>query len=78
MTGFLIRRLMQSIVVLAVLSFLIFCLMALMPGDPIDVLMAWLERAVFSSPTPAPVSPPGFGGCVVVVPSPTRVPRRLP
>ena len=40
MTGFLIRRLMQSIVVLAVLSFLIFCLMALMPGDPIDVLMA--------------------------------------
>jgi len=40
MTGFLVRRLVQSLVMLVLLSFVIFWLMALMPGDPIDLLMA--------------------------------------
>jgi len=40
MTAFLVRRLVQSLLVLVLLSFVIFWLMALMPGDPIDLLMA--------------------------------------
>ena len=40
MTRFLLQRLIQSVVVLAVMSFVIYWLMGLMPGDPIDLMIS--------------------------------------
>ena len=39
MTGYLARRLGQSLLVLAIMSFLIYSLIGLMPGDPIDIMI---------------------------------------
>ncbi len=38
MTVYIVRRLMQTIVMLVVLSYLCFTLMALMPGDPVELM----------------------------------------
>ena len=40
MTGFVLRRLLQTVVVIALLSFFCYFLMTLMPGDPIDEMVA--------------------------------------
>lgn len=40
MTGFVLRRLVQTLLVLLVMSFVIYGLVGLMPGDPIDLMMA--------------------------------------
>jgi peptide/nickel transport system permease protein len=40
MTGFLIRRLLQALILLWVMSFVTYGLLALMPGDPIDLMLA--------------------------------------
>lgn len=40
MTHFLVSRLLQTGLVLLVMSFVIYCLLALMPGDPIDLMIA--------------------------------------
>jgi peptide/nickel transport system permease protein len=40
MTRFLLRRLAEVLVVLAVMSFLIYALIGLMPGDPIDLMIS--------------------------------------
>ncbi len=40
MTGFILRRLAQTVVVIALLSFFCYFLMTLMPGDPIDEMIA--------------------------------------
>ncbi len=40
MSRFLLQRLVQSVVVLAVMSFVIYWLMGLMPGDPIDLMIS--------------------------------------
>ena len=40
MTRFLLQRLVQSALVLAVMSFVIYWLMGLMPGDPIDLMIS--------------------------------------
>ena len=40
MTRFILRRLAQTLVVLLVMSFVIYNLIGLMPGDPIDLMMA--------------------------------------
>jgi len=40
MTRFLLSRLMQSVLVLAVMSFVIYGLMGLMPGDPVDLMVS--------------------------------------
>ena len=40
MTRFILRRLVQTLVVLLVMSFAIYGLIGLMPGDPIDLMMA--------------------------------------
>jgi peptide/nickel transport system permease protein len=40
MARFILRRLFQSILVLLVMSFVIYNLIGLMPGDPIDVMIA--------------------------------------
>lgn len=39
MTNFIIRRVLQSLLVFAVLSFVCYALMGLMPGDPIDLMV---------------------------------------
>jgi peptide/nickel transport system permease protein len=39
-TGFILRRLAQTVVVIALLSFFCYFLMTLMPGDPIDEMIA--------------------------------------
>jgi peptide/nickel transport system permease protein len=39
MIRFLARRLFEAIAVLAVMSFVIYCLIGLMPGDPIDLMI---------------------------------------
>ena len=39
MTRYLLGRLVQSIVVLAVMSFVVYALIGLMPGDPIDLMI---------------------------------------
>lgn len=39
MTAYVIRRLVGATIVLAIMSFVIYALMALMPGDPIDVMV---------------------------------------
>lgn len=40
MTRFLLRRLAETLVVLLVMSFVIYALIGLMPGDPIDLMIA--------------------------------------
>ena len=40
MTRFLLDRLVQSALVLAVMSFVIYALIGLMPGDPIDLMIS--------------------------------------
>jgi peptide/nickel transport system permease protein len=40
MTGFVLRRLLQMLVVIGLLSFFCYFLMTLMPGDPIDEMIA--------------------------------------
>ncbi|HMB76650.1 MAG TPA: ABC transporter permease [Kiloniellaceae bacterium] len=40
MLRFLLRRLSESIIVLLVMSFIIYALLGLMPGDPIDLMIA--------------------------------------
>ena len=40
MTGFVLRRLAQTVIVIALLSFFCYFLMTLMPGDPIDEMVA--------------------------------------
>ena len=40
MAWFLLRRLWQSVVVLLVMSFVIYGLIGLMPGDPVDIMIA--------------------------------------
>jgi peptide/nickel transport system permease protein len=40
MTAFLVRRTIQTVVVLLVMSFVIYLLIGLMPGDPIDLMIA--------------------------------------
>ena len=40
MTRYLLDRLVQSIIVLSVMSFVIYVLMGLMPGDPIDLMIS--------------------------------------
>jgi peptide/nickel transport system permease protein len=40
MSAFLARRALQSLVVLAVMSFVIYALIGLMPGDPVDMMAA--------------------------------------
>ena len=39
MTRYSIQRLAESVIVLIVMSFLIYAIMALMPGDPIDIMV---------------------------------------
>jgi peptide/nickel transport system permease protein len=40
MTRYLLDRLVQSVIVLSVMSFVIYVLMGLMPGDPIDLMIS--------------------------------------
>ncbi|MCY4239076.1 MAG: ABC transporter permease [Rhodospirillaceae bacterium] len=40
MSGFLIQRLSQSAIVIVIMSFVIYTLIGLMPGDPIDIMIA--------------------------------------
>ncbi|QDK38072.1 ABC transporter permease [Bdellovibrio sp. NC01] len=40
MTTFIARRILQTFAVIAVLSFVVFYLMSLMPGDPVDMMVA--------------------------------------
>lgn len=40
MASFILRRTTQAALVLLVMSFVIYCLIGLMPGDPIDLMMA--------------------------------------
>lgn len=40
MSAFLIRRLIQSVIVIAIMSFVIYALIGLMPGDPIDIMIS--------------------------------------
>ena len=40
MTRFILRRILQTLLVLLVMSFVIYGLIGLMPGDPIDLMMA--------------------------------------
>jgi peptide/nickel transport system permease protein len=40
MSGFLVRRLAGALAVLAVMSFIVYLLIGLMPGDPIDIMIA--------------------------------------
>ena len=40
MTRFVLRRLLQTLLVLLIMSFVIYGLIGLMPGDPIDLMMA--------------------------------------
>jgi peptide/nickel transport system permease protein len=40
MTGFVLRRLAQTVIVIVLLSFFCYLLMTLMPGDPIDEMVA--------------------------------------
>ena len=39
MSGFLLRRLVESALVLLAVSFLVYGLIGLMPGDPIDLML---------------------------------------
>ncbi len=40
MTTYILRRLLQTVIVLAILSYLCFGLMTLMPGDPVELLIS--------------------------------------
>lgn len=40
MTRFILRRVLQTLIVLLVMSFVIYSLIGLMPGDPIDIMVA--------------------------------------
>src|SRR5690348_7840905 len=40
MTRFVLRRLVEVLVVLAIMSFIIYALIGLMPGDPIDLMIS--------------------------------------
>ena len=40
MTRFIILRLLQAMAVLAIMSFIIYALIGLMPGDPIDLMLS--------------------------------------
>lgn len=40
MAGFILRRLLQTLIVLLVMSFVIYGLIGLMPGDPLDTMLA--------------------------------------
>ncbi len=40
MTTFIARRILQTLAVIVVLSFVVFYLMSLMPGDPVDMMVA--------------------------------------
>ncbi|WP_413293629.1 ABC transporter permease [Bdellovibrio sp. HCB185ZH] len=40
MTTFITRRILQTLAVIAVLSYVVFVLMSLMPGDPVDMMVA--------------------------------------
>ena len=40
MTRFLIQRLVETAVVLALMSFVVYALIGLMPGDPVDLMIA--------------------------------------
>lgn len=40
MTRFLVNRLLQALVVLGIVSFLVYGLIGLMPGDPIDIMLS--------------------------------------
>src|SRR5258708_39114540 len=40
MTRFILRRLIEAVIVLAIMSFLIYGLINLMPGDPLDLMIA--------------------------------------
>ena len=40
MLRFIAERLIQSILVLAVMSFVVFALIGLMPGDPVDMMIS--------------------------------------
>ncbi len=40
MVSFLVRRLIQSLAVLGVMSFVIYAMMGLMPGDPVDLMIS--------------------------------------
>lgn len=48
MTAFIVRRLLQSILVTVLLSFVIYGLMALMPGDPVDIMASSNPRITSS------------------------------
>lgn len=39
MTGYIIRRTLQALLVIFIMSFLLYCLIGLMPGNPIDLLL---------------------------------------
>src|SRR3954463_11051368 len=45
MIGYLARRLAQTVLVLLVMSFVIYLLIGLMPGDPIDIMAASMPGA---------------------------------
>ena len=40
MTAYVLRRIAQTAAVLLIMSFVIYSLMGLMPGDPIDIMAA--------------------------------------
>ena len=40
MSRFLLQRLLESLLVLALMSFLVYLLIGLMPGDPIDIMIS--------------------------------------
>ena len=40
MTRYIVQRLIESVIVLAIMSFLIYLLIGLMPGDPIDLMIS--------------------------------------
>ena len=40
MTRFILTRLLQIVVVLAIMSFVVYVLIGLMPGDPIDLMIS--------------------------------------
>jgi ABC-type dipeptide/oligopeptide/nickel transport system permease component len=44
MLTFLARRLLGTLIVLAIMSFVIFSLIGLMPGDPIETLLELADR----------------------------------
>src|SRR5207253_1780189 len=45
MSGFIARRIAQTLVVLLIMSFVIYGLIGLMPGDPIDIMAASMPGA---------------------------------